>query len=108
MKLANVCDIPNPGSICHAAGGRFAPYNIMLLRHGLEVRAYVNSCPHTGAPLDFVDGKFLSPDKQHIQCTTHDALFDISSGRCLAGPCPGQKLKAVSIEVINGELWLAD
>lgn len=106
MKLAELHKIPNPGSICHDAGGRYAPYNIMLLRQGLEVRAYINSCPHTGAPLDFIDGKFLSNDQQHIQCRTHDALFDIGNGRCLAGPCPGQSLKAVAIEVINGEVWL--
>jgi nitrite reductase/ring-hydroxylating ferredoxin subunit len=108
MKLADVHDIPNPGSISHDAAGKFRPYNIMLVRNGLDIKAYVNSCPHTGAPLDFVDGRFLSPDKQHIQCTTHDALFDINNGRCLAGPCPGQSLKPVAIEVINGEVWLAD
>lgn len=106
MKLADVHDIPNPGSISHDANGKYRPYNIMLVRKGLEVKAYVNSCPHTGAPLDFVDGKFLNIEQTHIQCTTHDALFEVSSGRCIAGPCPGQHLKAVEIEVINGQIWL--
>lgn len=106
MKLANVHDIPNPGSISHGAGGRYKPYNIMLLRSGLDIKAYVNSCPHTGAPLDFVDGRFLSADQQHIQCTTHDALFHIETGQCFTAPCPGQHLKPVPIEVINGEIWL--
>lgn len=106
MKLADVQQIPNPGSICVNGLARYAPYNVMLLRTGLEIFAYVNSCPHTGAPLDFVDGKFLSNDGEHIQCRTHDALFNINNGQCLAGPCPGQSLKAVAIEVINGEVWL--
>lgn len=108
IKLADVHDIPLEGSIAVAApAGYAAGYNLMLLRKGLDVYCYINSCPHTGAPLDFIDGRFLAADKQHIQCSTHDALFDIHNGRCVAGPCLGQALKSVAIELINGEVWLA-
>ena len=108
IKLADVHSIPVGGSIAVPApkGRSVGGYNLMLLRKGLEVYCYVNSCPHTGAPLDFVDGRFLSANKQHIQCSTHDALFEIDNGRCVYGPCVGQHLKPLAIEVINGEVWL--
>lgn len=108
IKLADVHSIPLDGSIAVAAPPslRSSGYNLMLLRKGLDVFCYLNSCPHTGAPLDFVDGKFLAADKQHIQCSTHDALFEIANGRCISGPCLGQSLRPVPIQVLNGEVWL--
>lgn len=68
--------------------------------------AYLNSCPHTGAPLDWVDHQFLDLEKTHIQCAVHDARFDVESGRCVAGPCVGQFLKPLAVQIENNQVCL--
>lgn len=71
-----------------------------------QLFAYVNSCPHTGAPLDWVDHQFLDIGQAHIQCAVHDARFEIESGRCVAGPCVDQYLKPLQVEVVGGKVVL--
>jgi nitrite reductase/ring-hydroxylating ferredoxin subunit len=71
-----------------------------------SVYAYRNSCPHTGGPLDWQPDQFLNIDRDHIQCATHDALFRMQDGYCVAGPCRGQYLAPVSVEVKGDEVFL--
>lgn len=66
------------------------------------VYAYINSCPHTGAPLNWQGDQFLSYDSRYIQCSLHGAMFRIEDGACLAGPCPGTCLQPVPVKVENG------
>lgn len=70
--------------------------------------AYKNRCPHTGAPLDWVEHQFLDLDQCFIQCAVHDARFSIETGECVSGPCPGEFLQALLIRVDNGEIHLLD
>jgi nitrite reductase/ring-hydroxylating ferredoxin subunit len=76
--------------------------DVMVVRKGRNVYAYVNSCPHTGSPLDWVEHEFLSLDKQHIQCAMHAALFRLADGLCVAGPCAGSSLTAIAVKVESG------
>ena len=73
-----------------------------VVRRGEKWFAYRNSCPHTGAPLEWVDHRFLDRDGALIQCTTHDARFRIDTGECIFGPCPGEFLESLPI-AIDGE-----
>jgi nitrite reductase/ring-hydroxylating ferredoxin subunit len=73
--------------------------DIFLVRASACIVAYRNSCPHTGGPLDWVPDQFLSLDGDLIQCATHDALFRIDDGVCVKGPCTGQSLQAITVEV---------
>jgi nitrite reductase/ring-hydroxylating ferredoxin subunit len=62
-----------------------------IIRAG-DNRNWLNACPHTGGPLA-PDGIVpLSRDGQHLVCMTHGALFRLSDGLCIAGPCAGQSL----------------
>lgn len=101
-------DIEDPGSIARTVATTGAHAELLLVRQGERVCAYRNSCPHTGAPLDWVPGRFLSHDRQHIQCATHDALFRIADGVCVSGPCPGARLTAVAVTVRNGDVLLCE
>ena len=76
--------------------------DVMVVRKGHDVYAYVNSCPHTGSPLDWVEHEFLSLDKQYIQCAMHAALFRLADGLCVAGPCAGSSLTAIAVTVESG------
>ena len=81
-------------------------FDLFVVRRGDEVRAYLNNCPHTGAPLDWVPDQFLSLDNKHIQCAMHDALFRWEDGECVAGPCRGDALTAVPARVEDGQVML--
>ena len=80
--------------------------DIFIVRQGTQVFAYLNSCPHTGGPLDWVPDQFMNLDKDHIQCATHAARFRFSDGECVAGPCKGDYLTAVPVGVEAGEVVL--
>ncbi len=52
--------------------------------------------------LNWNPDQFLNIDGSLIQCATHGALFDIESGRCVAGPCFDEHLVAVPFELQDG------
>lgn len=62
---------------------------------GFKLRAYKNSCPHTGAPLNWTPDQFLTTAGLYIQCSIHGAMFKTQDGECFAGPCSGKSLKAL-------------
>lgn len=105
-RLCALADLADPGSVAVNMEESGLPWDLCLVRTGESVFGYINHCPHAGSPLDWVPGEFLSADKTHIQCSTHHALFEINSGQCVKGPCTGDRLKPVGIEIIEGEVFL--
>ncbi len=83
------------------------PLRIFLVRAGNEVHGYLNRCPHAGHPLDLLPGRFLTADGSLILCSSHGALFEKSTGYCLAGPCAGRSLTPVPLQVRCGFVLLA-
>lgn len=81
--------------------------DIFVLRQGATVHGYVNSCPHTASPLDWVENQFMSLDKSRILCATHGAEFRIEDGYCVFGPCQGKSLEPVPVLVRAGKVVLA-
>ena len=61
--------------------------------------AYNNLCPHLQTELEFLENQFLDRDGEYIECSTHGALFDDESGECISGPCQGDFLEKVKIDV---------
>ena len=79
---------------------------VFVVNKGGRMFAYRNSCPHTGAPLDWLPDQFLTTDRTLIQCATHGARFRIDDGLCVAGPCAGKRLQRVSTAIENGSLYI--
>jgi nitrite reductase/ring-hydroxylating ferredoxin subunit len=104
IELCKLDDIPEGGSKGFLLDYRQPPAEIFVVRRDGEVRAYVNSCPHTGAPLDWMPDQFLNLDKTLIQCATHHALFRIEDGYCVAGPCAGASLSPVPVKLRHGRV----
>lgn len=77
-----------------------------ILHWGDKFYAYVNRCPHTGINLEYQENQFLSWDKAHIQCSVHGATFNIRDGRCVWGPCRGQFLKALPVQIIDDQIFI--
>ncbi|HBC55841.1 MAG TPA: hypothetical protein DCZ03_01630 [Gammaproteobacteria bacterium] len=70
-------------------------------------RAYLNRCPHKGVSLNWQQNRFLSTDGLQIQCATHDARFNLSSGQCESGPCAGQPLTQLPLIITRNGVYLA-
>ena len=79
--------------------------DLFLVCKGEAVHAYVNDCPHWSLPLDVFPGRFLNRVTGDIQCANHGARFAVESGLCIFGPCLGDSLTRVPIEVRNGTIW---
>lgn len=107
-RLCSLAELAELGSRGFEVGEGDWPLKgfVVLLDDG-GVRAYVNSCPHAGHPLDLAPHRFLSRDRALIQCASHGALFERDSGRCVAGPCAGRSLRPLAVRVIEDEVRLA-
>jgi len=106
--LCHLDELEDPGTRGYSVRGPDGPSQIFLVRQGLQVYAYLNSCPHTGGPLDWLPDQFLDLSRETIQCATHDARFSISDGYCLRGPCAGQRLMAIEIWQQQQQIFLLD
>lgn len=105
-KLCKVSDIENPGSKGFCVDIPSGTLQLFVVKKNLEVFGYQNVCPHTGVGLDWVPHRFLDVNESLIICATHGALFEIHSGLCVSGPCWGEKLTPVPIEIIDDEIFL--
>ena len=92
--------------------GPYGPWTLegFAIRIGSgAVRAWVNLCPHRGQAVDLGDGQLFSSAEGKtglLECQAHGAYFDVASGLCVAGACPGRSLTAVEIEERDGAVWL--
>ena len=77
---------------------------LFLVRKDGMLAAYRNSCPHTGAPLEWLPDQFLDLDGSLIQCAIHGALFRPEDGYCLRGPCVGASLERLELVVAEGRV----
>ena len=68
--------------------------------------AFVNRCPHAGTELDWQPGEFFDLTGLYLACSTHGALFEPRSGRCVAGPCRGASLEPLAIRERDGQVFL--
>ena len=84
-----------------------SPESLILHRDGQGVRAWLNVCPHAGRRLDWAPGQFLKSKDGLLVCAVHGASFELQRGECVAGPCRGDCLKAVAVEVSDGAVLLA-
>lgn len=75
---------------------------LLLARHGNSVQAWLNICPHAGRRMDYAPGLFLVKDDKLV-CAVHGATFALrEAGLCTGGPCRGQSLVAVRVQVRDG------
>ena len=73
-----------------------------------EVRAWLNVCPHAGRRLDWAPGQFLRGKDGLLVCAVHGASFELRGGGCVGGPCRGESLREVAVEVRDGEVRLRE
>lgn len=59
------------------------------IRYRGQVYAYLNRCSHVAMEMDWMPNRFFDLSGQFLVCGAHGALFDPSTGRCVAGPGRG-------------------
>jgi nitrite reductase/ring-hydroxylating ferredoxin subunit len=69
----------------------------LVVREKGKYYAYQNLCQHLPIALDLNDGNFYTHDKKYLQCHLHGAMYEITSGRCIAGPCEGATLNVLEL-----------
>lgn len=103
VDVCAVADINDPGAkefeIENSRGQKWYGF---VVRKGKDVYAYANSCPHTGAMLNWGPDRFLTRVGNQIMCGVHGALFEIETGYCIAGPCQGQALRDLDVRIEDG------
>ena len=104
--LCAVAELEETGSRGFAVGEGDWPLRGFIVKTATGVAAYVNYCPHAGHPLNLRPDRFLTPDRNLILCCSHGALFARDNGLCIAGPCAGQSLKTIAVEVVAGYVML--
>ncbi len=106
-----------------AEGGTGVRFPISVSQNGFAiryrgvVRGYVNRCPHAGTELDWQPGEFFgglpptgtesdADSGLYLVCSTHGALFDPLTGKCVAGPCRGASLEPLQVRENEGRVVL--
>jgi nitrite reductase/ring-hydroxylating ferredoxin subunit len=83
--------------------GHAAP--AFVVRHAGRVHAYLNRCAHVAMELDWQEGVFFDSEGRDLLCSTHGAVYDAASGRCLGGPCNRTPLVKLRIEERDGRVY---
>jgi nitrite reductase/ring-hydroxylating ferredoxin subunit len=81
--------------------GKSYGFPYFVIQQGDDIRAYMDRCPHQGRPL----GQGNRPanfDGSKLTCGYHGAVFEISSGVCIDGPCKTAKLPEIPIKIEDG------
>jgi nitrite reductase/ring-hydroxylating ferredoxin subunit len=100
--LDQIADNAARSFVLEMRAGRFHGF---VVRRGDTPFGYVDRCPHMGLPLAQQLDDYVAVDR--IACSWHGALFDIASGTCVAGPCPGTRLTPWPVRVEAGILVTA-
>jgi nitrite reductase/ring-hydroxylating ferredoxin subunit len=108
--LGAVSDLPDGQATLMAldtGGGIAQPFRLLMLRNGLQVRAFVNRCPHFGVPLAAKQTLLISRPGHSITCNVHYARFRWSDGVCDSGECLGEGLIPVPVDIsANGQITI--
>ena len=105
--LARFIDIADHGALVIKLDDADTWGSVLLTRNGANIAAFHNRCPHAGYPLQHADGGVRVQEGRLIVCGAHGASYGLETGACVGGPCNGQALTRIAIEVRDGEIRAA-
>ncbi len=110
IVLCRLDEIAEPGARSFtfpAAEPEGRPFHGFVVRREGGLHGYVDSCPHTGAPLPAEPDRYLDAKGEWILCWNHGAMFRIDDGLCVAGPCVKRSLRPWAVEVRGDDVVAA-
>ncbi len=99
------------GELTHGTSKKFVlqcgghPVEGLLINYQGDLFAYVNRCRHIGISLDWVDNQFFTEDCRHLICANHGATYEPKTGECIWGPCVGDSLQTVPLQVQGDKIF---
>ncbi len=108
VVVGALAEIDDPGCREFRIGEGDWPLRGFVVRQGEDIYAYENVCMHVGHALNWQPDRFLTKDKSAIICASHGATYKIESGLCIAGPCPGKKLRSLEACVRDGKVYVTE
>jgi ribosomal protein L11 methyltransferase len=96
-------DVGDPATPLAAFGD-----SVLVGRVGGRWRAYTNVCRHRACPLDLGADSPMSDDGRFLLCNQHGALYRLSDGECVSGPCQGERLSTRTIAEDGDHLMLGE
>lgn len=102
----NQIDVNSTKGFSLDVAGKKDKLEIFLARNSQGLFGYTNQCPHTLVNLNWQADQFLNYDKNFIQCSMHGALFRVHDGLCIWGPCQGQSLISMNINIKDEDVMV--
>jgi nitrite reductase/ring-hydroxylating ferredoxin subunit len=107
-KIASLSELTEGKTVKFQFTCKGRPTEGFVARFQGKLVAYENRCRHLPLSLDYDDGRFFSRDGKTFVCQTHNALYEPLTGLCVRGPCEGESLKPLKIEITKDAVWLID
>lgn len=76
-----------------------------VLRYQDRVHAYLNRCGHMPMEMDWREGEFFDFEGRDLICSTHGAMYEAATGKCIGGPCSGTPLVRLRVEERDGKIF---
>lgn len=102
LRLACFADLADPSATPILAEIGDVRVPVIVTRVGERGAAFRNKCPHAGYPLQRADGRILVQEGRYMVCGAHGASFALEDGACAGGPCNGDALERIPVEVRDG------
>ena len=99
LKIAIPDDLEEGQARCFRIVMKGRYVSCFLIRFRGQLLAYQNKCRHLPISLDYDDARFFDSERRYLVCQTHGALYEPSSGLCVDGPCGGESLYPVPLEI---------
>ena len=106
MRIANESDLSDGTALKFDYKQGEKKLEGFVARYNGKIVCYRNVCRHIPISLDYGDNRFFTRDGTHFICQTHGATYDPHSGVCVQGPCKGEKLFSLPIQITDGVIWL--
>jgi nitrite reductase/ring-hydroxylating ferredoxin subunit len=106
QKIGTLSELTEGAALKFEFTRKGKPIEGFVARFKGELVAYENRCRHLPLSLDYDDGRFFSRDGKNFICQNHNAIYEPLTGLCIQGPCAGESLKLLKIEIIKDEVWI--
>ena len=104
--VCQISDVPDPGCKEFSHVHQDEQIEGFILHWQGNWYGYRNRCPHTRAPLNWLPDQFFDSEDRYLICSLHGATFEPDTGLCIYGPCLGESLQALSVQVIGEQLFV--
>ncbi|MBR7887384.1 Rieske (2Fe-2S) protein [Marinomonas sp. A79] len=81
-------------------------YSFLVTKQQGRIFAYENLCPHQNKPLNWSTDSVIDDEGDYLKCHHHGALFSITDGTCITGPCQGRHLRKATVGMEKGDCYL--